>query len=121
MDWNVFIVCIVNYYVNMFFIIDIVRVNMQIIDVVFCYFQCNVIVEVDVSYQWYVNLLFDEFECFCCVYCWYGYMDDISVNVFQCFDLIDCCFDVCCMCIGYGLYGDGSIIVNWYIFNVNMC
>lgn len=41
--------------------------------------------------------------------------------LFCSFDLIDCCFDVCCMCIGYGLYGDGSIIVNWYIFNVNMC
>ena len=120
-DRNVFIARTVNHHANTLFITDIARVNTQTIDAVFRYFQRNAIVEVDVSHQRHVNLLFDEFERFCRVHRRYGYTDDISANAFQRLDLIDRCFDVCRTRIGHGLYGDGSTIANRHIPNVNTC
>ena len=63
-DRNIFIAGAVHYHADALFVTDVTWVNTQAVDAIFSDFQCNAVVEVNISHQRNADLLLDEFERF---------------------------------------------------------
>ena len=61
-DRNIFIAGAVHDHADTLFVTDVARVNTQAIDAVLGHFQCDAVVEVNISHQRNADLLFDQFE-----------------------------------------------------------
>ena len=76
-DRNIFIAGAVHDHANTLFVTDIARVNTQAIDAVFGHFQCDAVVEVDISHQRNADLLFDQLERLSGIHGWDGDANNI--------------------------------------------
>lgn len=119
MDWDVVFVCGVDYGFDLVFVIDVVWIDVQVVYFQFGDVQGDVIVEVDVGDQWYVDLLFDFVECFGGVYVGDGNLYDVCIGIFQVVDLCDGGSDVVGFGVGYVLYGDWCIVVYWDVVDLD--
>ncbi|VGQ10308.1 hypothetical protein SB00610_05390 [Klebsiella quasipneumoniae subsp. similipneumoniae] len=61
-DRDVFIPCAIYDHADALFVADVAWVDTQAVDAIFCDFQRNTVVKVDIGDQRDVDLLFDQFE-----------------------------------------------------------